>query len=83
MGGGHGSYVPAMGLFPFGLLSTLFYDRITIPFIVLGLFQYPLYGFIIDKVILSSKSKIVLPLLILVHIILAAVVIKFTGENWK
>lgn len=82
-GGGHGTYIPAMGLFPVGLLGTLLFDRITIPFVVLAIIQYPIYGFIIDKVIVTNKSKIVLPLLLLLHILLAVIIMKLTGENWR
>ena len=81
--GGHGSYIPAMGLFPFGLISTLLFNRITIPFVVVAIIQYPVYEFIIDKVTVINKCKIVLPILILAHILLAAIIIKLTGENWK
>lgn len=83
MGGGHGTYIPAMGLFPFGLLSTVLFDRITMPFVVLGIFQYPIYGFIIDKARKTDNNKVVLPILILLHIILAVVIIRLTGENWR
>ena len=82
-GGGHGTYIPAMGLFPLGLLSTLFFDRITMPFVVMAIVQYPVYGFIIDKAIVTNKDKIILPLLLLVHILLAVLIIKFSGENWR
>ena len=82
-GGGHGTYIPAIGLFPFGLLSTLLFDRITIPFVALAIIQYSVYGFIIDRGTVINKSKIVLPLLIIVHILLAVIIIKLTGENWR
>jgi len=83
MGGGHGTYIPAMSLFPFGLISTVLFDRITIPFVVLGIIQYPFYGFIIDNARQTNNTKVILPILILVHIILAVFLIKVTGENWR
>lgn len=83
MGGGHGTYIPAIGLFPFGLISTVFFDSITIPFVVLGIIQYPTYGFIIDKARRAQKSKVVLPILIFVHIILSILIIKLTSENLR
>lgn len=83
MGGGHGTYIPAMALFPFGLISTILFDRITMPFVVLAIIQYPLYGLIIDKARQANKSKIVWPILIAVHIILALLLIRMTGENWR
>jgi hypothetical protein len=83
MGGGHGTYIPAMSLFPFGLFGNVLFDRITTPFVVLGIIQYPVYGFIIDKARQTNNNKVVLPILILVHIILAVLVIKLAGENWR
>lgn len=81
--GGHGSYIPAMAFFPFGLLSIIFNSRITIPFVVLAIIQYLIYGFIIDKAILTNRSKTILTILILIHVILAVIIIKMTGENWN
>jgi hypothetical protein len=43
-GAGHGDYRLAMMLFPYTMLSTFIFDSITIPFIVLAIIQFPLYG---------------------------------------
>lgn len=83
MGGGHGTYIPAMALFPFGLISTILFDRITTPFVVLAIIQYPFYGFIIDKARQTNKGKVVLSIIIVVHIILAVLLISMRGENWR
>jgi hypothetical protein len=83
MGGGHGSYKPAIILFPFGLIGILLSDTITLPFIILGVIQYPVYGFIIDKVKATNKIRFVLPLLLFIHTFLAFGIIKLAGENWK
>lgn len=80
-GGGDGTYLPAMGLFPFGLLGILFYNRITTPFILLSIIQYPVYGFLIDKATLVNKGKFILFILSIVHILLAATIIILTGES--
>lgn len=46
-GAGHGSYEVASILFPYTMFSTRFLDRITTPFIVLALGQFPTYGVLV------------------------------------
>lgn len=53
MGGGHGYYEPAIILFPTGLISFSLFNEIVIPFMILAVIQYPIYGLLIDK----SKNK--------------------------
>ncbi len=43
-GAGHGSYFAAKILFPYTMLSTHWLEAITIPFVILALVQFPLYG---------------------------------------
>lgn len=83
MGAGHGTYIPAMGLFPFGMLGVLLQDRISLPFIIVAILQYPLYGFIVDKSNSSRQLKLSLLTVLLIHIILATLIINLTGENWR
>ena len=83
MAGGHGTYKPAILLFPFGLLGVLLSDTITLPFIIAAIIQYPVYGFIIDKAKASNKIQFIIPALLIIHIVLALAIIKFAGENWK
>ena len=83
MGAGHGTYIPAMGLFPFGMLGVLLQDRISLPFIIVAILQYPTYGFIIDKVNSLRQLRLTLLTILLVHVGLATFIIKLTGENWR
>ena len=83
MGAGHGSYIPAMGLFPFGLLGLLLQDRISWPFIVIAIIQYPLYGLIIDKANSPRQLWLLILALFVTHIGLAILLIKITGESWR
>lgn len=83
MGAGHGSYKPAMGLFPFGMLGTIWQDSITLPFIIIAILQYPIYGFIIDKTLFAKRKKQIVLGLLLSHIVLAILVIKLSGVNWR
>jgi hypothetical protein len=43
-GAGHGSYFFAKVLFPFTILSTIAFHMITVPFLIVGLVQFPIYG---------------------------------------
>ena len=82
MGGGHGWYEPAMALFPFGMIGTIWQDTITPPFVIMGIIQYPLYGFIGDRAKSNYKKQLILALLIN-HLILAGLIIAKSGEHWK
>jgi len=42
--GGHGSYAPAMVLFPYSMIAANLLNRITSPLVLLALIQYPIYG---------------------------------------
>lgn len=83
MGAGHGTYIPAMSLFPFGMLGVLLQDRINLPFIIVAILQYPTYGLILDKANSPRQSKVALLTILLFHIGLATLIIKMTGENWR
>lgn len=83
MGAGHGTYIPAMGLFPFGMLGIIWQDTISLPFIIISVLQYPMYGYIIDKVILTKQTKFAIPGLLLIHLILVVIIIKLSGDHWR
>ena len=49
--GGHGTYAPAVALFPFTMLSTLLtHDVISPAAIVFAFLQFPIYGFVVASV---------------------------------
>lgn len=83
MGAGHGTYIPAMGLFPFGMLGVLLQDKISLPFIIIAILQYPMYGFIVDKANSSRQLRLSLLIVLLTHILLATLIIELTNENWR
>jgi len=41
---GHGNYFWAIVFYPYTMLSTFVFQSITIPFILLAVLQYPIYG---------------------------------------
>ncbi|WP_143075922.1 hypothetical protein [Parafilimonas terrae] len=78
-GAGHGSYAPAIFLFPFCLISLPLVGQITAPFIVMAILQYPIYGFILDAFKRSEKYKEVIYLILFTHIALAITIACWTG----
>lgn len=78
MGGGHGTYVPTIILFPLGMIGTTFQDSITSPFVILGIIQFPLYGYLID-ILKDNKRKY---LILIFHIILVIVTLIFTNFKY-
>jgi hypothetical protein len=77
MGGGHGFYAPGILLFPTGLISFSIYHELQIPFIILAIIQYPVYGLIIDKSINKPKSIL---FILLFHLGLSLLVFMTTNE---
>jgi hypothetical protein len=66
-GAGHGDYLLARILFPVTMISTLVFGSITVPFIVLAVGQYPIYGWFIGSALRSSHRKLGLWLVLTVH----------------
>ncbi|MEI7489163.1 MAG: hypothetical protein WCJ72_17485 [Chryseobacterium sp.] len=75
MGGGHGTYIPTIILFPFGMIGTIFQKSITVPFVVLGLLQFPIYGYFLDIL----KNSIYKYLILIFHILFVISVLIFTN----
>ena len=74
-GGGHGSYVPAKLFFPYTMLSTSYIDVISLPFVVLAIAQFPLYGAVIG--ISGGRGKMFHVSAVIVSVHLIAVVMCF------
>lgn len=83
MGAGHGTYIPSILLFPFGMLGVLFQDRISLPFIIIGILQFPVYGYIIDKALPSRRLLVILLSVLLAHVALVVMLLKLVSEDWK
>jgi len=56
-GAGHGSYALTRALFPLPMLATRFTHRISMPLIVAGTVQFPLYGLIVDMTFPAAESS--------------------------
>ena len=83
MGGGHGWYEPAMALFPYGMVGTIWQDTITLPFIICGIIQYSLYGFLIDKARHRPYKRTLIIGLIITHLTFAGLILTKSGEHWR
>jgi hypothetical protein len=81
-GAGDGTYVPAVMLFPFGTVSSLWGGRISGLFIVLAILQYPVYGFIIDQSAIYGKRWTWL-LLICIHVALSILILIAGRNGWQ
>lgn len=77
-GGGHGSYWPFLVLFPFSMTGSLFNENISPFLFVAGLLQFPIYGFLLDKV----NCRKVLPFIVIAHILCAFLVFILKRENF-
>src|SRR5688500_10527527 len=83
MGGGHGWYQPAMILFSWGMVGTLWQDTIRLTFIITGILQYTLYGLLIDKTDYRVHKKLLTLILIVTHLVLAGLIIINSSEQWN
>jgi len=73
MGGGHGTFVPAMLVFPYAMLVRHFVGTIDLTVIVLALAQFVVYGMIADLAVNFGLRYLVV-LLLMIHFVTAAYV---------
>ncbi len=79
--GGHGNYVLARILFPYTMLSALFFNVISPPFIMLALLQFLLYGMILGEAAERKRFRFVLAIILAAHALAAAACfIPFNGS---
>ena len=80
-GAGHGTYFLTKILFPFTMISAIIFGTITMPFILLAVAQFPLYGVAFG--IANIKGKLI-PLavgLFSLHVAAAGLCL-LTGQNF-
>ncbi len=84
-GGGHGWYGPAVLLFPWPLIGTLFpsAESLTTLMIVLAFVQYPIYGFLIDFTQNTPWFKRTLWGIVSVHLMLMLLLIALGDNLWR
>ena len=82
-GAGHGSYFFAKVLFPFTMMSTVFYDEITLTFLVLGVFQFPIYGVFLGAMNRLCLKRSAIVALSILHVCATAACFLLIGENFS
>jgi hypothetical protein len=80
MGGGHGTYIPAIAIFPFGMLvAMVLTGQITWVSVFLAIAQFPVYGFAASGG--SRKASLILAT---IHVGAVALALLFRpGSNFE
>ena len=81
-GAGHGDYRLAMILFPYTLLSTLIFNSITAPFILLAIIQFPLYGIALGHACEKGRFIPMSILLSVIHGVASTAMLLVANENF-
>jgi hypothetical protein len=79
---GHGTYVPAMVLFPYTMLSTYFFDEMTDLFVIVLLLQFPAYGTILAFAQYKKKLRATGIVLLATHLLAAGAALAFTSQSF-
>jgi hypothetical protein len=66
-GAGHGNYFLAKILFPYTMLSTHLNKVITAPYVILALFQFPVYDLLAGLASLKRKDIYVIAVILIIH----------------
>ena len=79
-GGGH-SYFLAKVLFPYTMLSVIFFKSIITPFILLAVIEMPLYGLILGAAKIKDKFLPLAAVTSIAHILAVAACFQFIDES--
>ena len=81
-GGGHSSYLLAKFLFPYTMVSIVFFKSITIPFIVLAIIEIPFYGLVLGVANAKNKFLPFAVVILLAHILAVAACFLFIDKSF-
>ena len=81
-GAGHGTYLWARVLFPYTMLSTLIFESITVPFMVLAIIQFPLYGIALEIARRRQRFLLVGVGLSVLHFLAVVIFLLFPNKNF-
>lgn len=81
-GGGHGTYFPAKLLFPYSAVSALLTGKVTTPFIIFSLFQFPTYGLVLGIANKRNYFTITAIFLFLLHFVAVVLCFVIPNENF-
>ena len=82
-GAGHGSYLVTKLLFPFTMLSTVAFHSIRIPFVVLAIIQFPIYGIVLGVGLRHGRLHQTVIWLIVLHSLALAGCLLFVNQNFS
>jgi hypothetical protein len=82
-GAGHGDYLWAKILFPYPMLSTLIFESIAAPSIILAIIQFPLYGVALGLANRRQKIGHVAIALMIIHILAIIIFILIGNRNFS
>lgn len=60
--------------FPWACVSLLFFQAVQFPFILLGLLQFPTYGFLLDYFKTKEQRLVVNCIIVVTHFVLAVII---------
>jgi len=81
-GAGHGDYFYAKLLYPYAMLVALLFDSLVIPFILLAVPQFPLYGALCGLAAAKGLGLTAGLALIIMHALAVALCFLLAGSNF-
>jgi hypothetical protein len=78
MGGGHWWYEPTMVVFPWATFNIAWQDHWSTPFMIGGIFQFIIYGLLIDK---TRNKKLVIVCILLLHMIMVFIILRLRNPE--
>lgn len=72
-GGGHGSYKPAIVLFPYTALGTVLLESLASPLIAVAAGQFPFYGWHLGRALQAGRSRHALWIIPVAHTIVVII----------
>ena len=79
-GAGHGDYLYAKLLYPYMMLASLLFDSFAIPFILLAVPQFPLYGALCGLAAAKGRGLIAGLAIIIMHALAVALCFLLLSE---
>ena len=81
-GAGHGHYLAAKLLFPVTMASTYLFESITLPFILLAIVQYPVYGLLVGRAQNERKGRWIVWSIGVLHFVALVVVLTVPNPDF-
>jgi len=83
MGAGHGWYTPAMLLFPWATFNVMWQDYLSEPIVFVGLFQFIIYGLLIESFQTKQGRKRLVVGIICSHILLVLLILLLKNPEMR